>query len=478
MNPHAIPSRMTIGQLIECVMGKACLQLGTYGDSTPFTDVAVEDIADILEKCGMERYGNEIMYNSRTGQQIDTLIFIGPTYYQRLKHMTLDKIHCTLGDHDVLTLNKGWVPIPEITIDDEVATLKDGKLVYEKPLKVLHFPDYKGKMYHISNSSIDLDVTINHRMYVSKLRNKIWLDYELIKAEDIYKKQVRYKKDAIWEAKDYQFILPAYNEFKEKVVDMDSWLGFFGIWIAEGFAHTGETYKISTSVCIHKPRVQNVIFDYLNNLGYNYNVSKNVLSINDKQLHAYMAPLSVGAPNKYLPDWVWKLSKDQSRKLIENMCLGDGTFPKNGCWIYYTASEKLAGDFMKLCLHAGWSSTQSIHIKKGTVNIIRGKEVTNNYDVLRLAVIKSKNNPSVNHGHHTTQEVQQEKIYDYEGSVYCLQVPSEVFYVRRNGKTCWSGNSRSNNGPVILLTRQPSEGRAREGGLMRSPQKWKCQIFC
>ena len=106
MNPHAIPSRMTIGQLLECVMGKACLQLGTYGDSTPFTDVSAEDIADLLEKCGMERYGNEIMYNSRTGQQIDTLIFIGPTYYQRLKHMTQDKIHSRSNNGPVILLTR------------------------------------------------------------------------------------------------------------------------------------------------------------------------------------------------------------------------------------------------------------------------------------------------------------------------------------------------------------------------------------
>ena len=106
MNPHAIPSRMTIGQLIECIMGKACLHNGTYGDSTPFTDVTVEKIADILESCGMERYGNEIMYNSRTGTQMNTLIFIGPTYYQRLKHMTADKVHSRSNNGPIVLLTR------------------------------------------------------------------------------------------------------------------------------------------------------------------------------------------------------------------------------------------------------------------------------------------------------------------------------------------------------------------------------------
>jgi DNA-directed RNA polymerase II subunit RPB2 len=106
MNPHAIPSRMTIGQLLECIMGKACVGAGTYGDATPFNDHAVEDIADILEELGMERYGNEILYNSRTGEQMTTDIFIGPTFYQRLKHMTMDKIHSRSSSGPIVLLTR------------------------------------------------------------------------------------------------------------------------------------------------------------------------------------------------------------------------------------------------------------------------------------------------------------------------------------------------------------------------------------
>lgn len=106
MNPHAIPSRMTIGQLMECIMGKACVHLGTYGDATPFNDHNVEDIAQALEDCGLERYGNEIMYNPRTGEQVMTDIFIGPTFYQRLKHMTHDKVHSRSQSGPVVMLTR------------------------------------------------------------------------------------------------------------------------------------------------------------------------------------------------------------------------------------------------------------------------------------------------------------------------------------------------------------------------------------
>ena len=93
VNPHAIPSRMTIAQLMECIMGKACCANGMYGDGSPFQDLSVADIAKEIEGAGLQRHGNEILYNSRTGQQIETEIFMGPTFYQRLKHMVNDKVH-------------------------------------------------------------------------------------------------------------------------------------------------------------------------------------------------------------------------------------------------------------------------------------------------------------------------------------------------------------------------------------------------
>ena len=93
INPHAVPSRMTIAQLIECILGKACCELGNEGDGTGFNNTVVNDIIKILQHCGHEGTGNEILYNGLTGEQMHTQIFMGPTYYQRLKHMSGDKIH-------------------------------------------------------------------------------------------------------------------------------------------------------------------------------------------------------------------------------------------------------------------------------------------------------------------------------------------------------------------------------------------------
>lgn len=94
VNPHAYPSRMTIGQLIETLVGKAGACVGSRMDSTPFQNYSVEEIGRILQQyCGWEHQGNEVLYHGRTGKQIECTIFMGPTYYLRLRHMVSDKIH-------------------------------------------------------------------------------------------------------------------------------------------------------------------------------------------------------------------------------------------------------------------------------------------------------------------------------------------------------------------------------------------------
>ncbi|KJE98167.1 DNA-directed RNA polymerase II subunit RPB2 [Capsaspora owczarzaki ATCC 30864] len=94
INPHAIPSRMTIGHLIECLQGKVAALTGKIGDATPFnTDVTVKSIADLLKEFRYHPYGNEVLFNGHTGKKMNTQVYFGPTYYQRLKHMVDDKIH-------------------------------------------------------------------------------------------------------------------------------------------------------------------------------------------------------------------------------------------------------------------------------------------------------------------------------------------------------------------------------------------------
>ena len=93
VNPHALPSRMTIAHLFETLAGKVAALSGKMVDASPFTGLTIEEIAKELKTYGFQSHGNETLYSGYTGEPIQAKIFMGPIYYQRLKHMVDDKIH-------------------------------------------------------------------------------------------------------------------------------------------------------------------------------------------------------------------------------------------------------------------------------------------------------------------------------------------------------------------------------------------------
>ena len=93
INPHAIPSRMTIGQFVETLGGKLASQMGEIMDGTAFENIGPQAIGDMLTKLGFEKSGREPLYNGITGERLAADLFIGVVYYQKLHHMVADKMH-------------------------------------------------------------------------------------------------------------------------------------------------------------------------------------------------------------------------------------------------------------------------------------------------------------------------------------------------------------------------------------------------
>ena len=93
INPHAFPSRMTVGMMMESITGKAAAMRGKQVDASAFVGEKMEDVKDVMENAGFKYSGKEIMYDGRTGKQLLVEVFIGVVYYQKLHHMVADKIH-------------------------------------------------------------------------------------------------------------------------------------------------------------------------------------------------------------------------------------------------------------------------------------------------------------------------------------------------------------------------------------------------
>jgi DNA-directed RNA polymerase II subunit RPB2 len=145
INPHAIPSRMTIGQLKETVLGKVLIQLGLFGDGTAFGEFDVKDICDELIKVGYEAHGNELLYNGLTGEQHECSVFMGPVFYQRLKHMVNDKAH-----------SRSIGPMVNLTRQPAEGRSRDGGLRFgemERDCMVSHGASRftRGRMYDASD---------------------------------------------------------------------------------------------------------------------------------------------------------------------------------------------------------------------------------------------------------------------------------------------------------------------------------------
>jgi len=439
-------------------------------------DVIIGKILTKSNKNGDEEVF-DCSYTIKSGEEgfIDRIIeTVTPNGYKMIK-VTIrnqripeigDKVACFVENKcEVLTSN-GWKLIENITLEDQVAILEDDNVIYENPLET-HKYDYNGKVYDLSSQLVEMTVTPNHRMFVKKrfgVGSKYKENFDLITADKCFGKRLKYKKNInSFIPKEWignTFFLPEFidgnNRVREEIaIFMEDWLVFFGIWIAEGFANHNGVFFAANKIRVQKeldkviPRMGFMISktDHNNEINKdNAEIGICKWSVNNIQLGNFMKQYSVGACNKFLPEWVWSLNKEQSRILLSSMELGDGHTTKSNSRQYYTSSKKLCDDISRLALHCGYSTNCRVHSGRlaGAESKMKdGRIIKSNFDNWVITIIKSKNEPEINHGHKKKQNGQSEKWIDYNGKVYCLTVRTGVFLCRQNYKPVWSGNSRS-----------------------------------
>jgi len=360
---------------------------------------------------------------------------------------------CYDEDTEILTVY-GWMKFSHLDYDTAVATLnpKTNQIEYHIPDDIVVYP-YSGEMCRIKSRQVDLMVTPNHRLYVSRcIRADNYEPYHFVEARDMKLSQrAKFKRDGIWKGSSpVKFGLPSIKKFKNHIAEngyetgireipIKPWLRLLGYFLSEGSVHgkNGVPYRVSISQV--KPETRSRIFDAISSAGYDYKINGDNIVINDKQLATYCSQFGL-QPERFVPDFVKGLSPELIREFLKTLVDGDGHVnKKTGTTTYVTSSKRLADDVQELLLKCGISGNIVKRNTKGTESKIHGRTVRFKHDTYVVSFIREQGNtPSINqngNSHITTE--------NYSGRVHCVTVQNHIIYVRRNGIPVWCGNSIS-----------------------------------
>jgi hypothetical protein len=378
--------------------------------------------------------------------------------------------HCYSEDTEILTEN-GWKRFYELEAGEKVATLnpKTGELEYQVPTNYFKYK-YKGKMFLIEGRRINLLVTPNHKLYVSwEGYGSKWLPYRFIEAKDIGKKGytrdpkinrfistgtttgncLKFKRGAVWncQALEYfqlpsielKYAVPHYGKIDfykrqamTKKVNIEDWLRFFGVWLAEGSASLGSgSGQYVISIAQKDDEKRKIIKEWVDKVGEQIgfkaweeatNEHSKAIKFKNKQVYEYLKQFG-HAKEKFIPKEIKMLPPHLLRILLEAMVLGDGyVYERTGEVYYSTASKRLADDVQEIAMKIGMSaSIFTFYSPHGTL-------------MYNVAIT----------GDEACVSKRSMKWVDYDGYVYSVEVPNHIIYVRRKGKPCFSGNSDYN----------------------------------
>jgi len=321
---------------------------------------------------------------------------------------------CFSADTEVLT-SEGWKYFHALSGKEEIATLNEKganratparKIEYHQPVEIIS-QRYRGKVIHFQNHDCDLLVTPNHKMYAQSRKDA---KFELIRADA----PLQWEAAQMLKVAHYLGVERDWFDLSGSPSDrikMDDWVEFLGYYIAEGtigiqdgkyqaiLAGAGEKYEQMKS-CVARLPFPNV------------KLGKQEIRISSQQLYSYLEKLGK-ASQRYIPREVMCLSSRQLRIFWAALMQGDGT---GTC--YECKSARLIGDVQELLLKLGYAGN------------IEEQETQSQEKIYQIQVQDVREN--IRYG--------KQAVSDYDGFVYCVNVPNHVIFVRRNGKALFCGN--------------------------------------
>jgi flavin-dependent thymidylate synthase len=385
-------------------------------------DDSVSDSENLVEAAGRMCYRSWEPYNSEkkdaTNPNVTRVRKGNAAYIANL----LETGHgCYDKETEVLTKD-GWKFWADVTMTDEFATIntKSYKISYQKPSRLVRFT-HKGRMYQVDSPEVDLLVTPNHKMFACETRTKTGRkkeNYGLIMAWQLDCDSHAYMKNAAPVASD---------DLLESDIAFGKLLGF-----AIGDGHYSQE---RLEFHLRKERKISYLRSICDSAGLKLEEDGDKFYVRFSTVYEKQCFENMYQANgeKQIPINITAMCFEELEALYDGLINSDGCTTDTGI-CYDTVSAKLAGQFQQLCLHLGKSAniSQADCYKDRTTSF-------GTKPIYRCYVIERNNRPIVN-------KVKGAKgrtnwIENWEGEVFCAEVPNHTLYVRRNGKPVWSGNS-------------------------------------
>lgn len=374
----------------------------------------------------------------------------------RMTHAThfgaLDPIRtpeCFSKDHSIFTA-AGWVPVADLTPDTRVACNIKGRLEFHKPLRLIR-ERYVGKMYGVHNSKLSYLVTPNHRVYCAPLDRLYPPRGDQSKQFSIYRADEAHGRPRAFDtghepytggdaSETYQ--IPWAIDYDNNVgpIAMTDWAAFMGWYISEGCTtqRTNPRGKpVPTTVHISQSKTASpvecqMIEALLDRLPFTWGSGPTEYRVTHKQLATYLSGFGF-CDEKWIPEYFFSTSVRARQNLLETLLLGDGRINNKRATgktynqrVYTTTSKRLALDVERLAITLGHPVRVSCYADKREDRYLDVYEVRLLQDRYRQAVPRK--------GDYFVE--------DYDGMVYCAEVPGGLLYARRGDSVGhWTGNS-------------------------------------
>jgi nucleoside-diphosphate-sugar epimerase len=365
---------------------------------------------------------------------------------------------CYDDETEILTRN-GWKRFPGLDAEEAVMSMDftSGETGWTTPSEVQSY-QYSGELVTISNRRVDLKVTPTHRTLIGTS----WAQgahetfnerREIARAEELGEEYLHpcfFISFPDWEGIEQEaFTLPGcdrkINQFegqlvriKQRAIDIEPWLRFFGWWITEGsVGKAGQTNNVriyQTEAHELRELFTKIGFDH-GKTRYHETSNAEYVEVSDQQLASYLREFT---DERFIPTWMRNLPQSELRTLFTALMAGDGTRNGRG-WTFYTSSSTLADHVQEITLKLGYSAiVSSLDRSDGS-----GYQTEPEYRV----------NISPTWCVQTNQEKDAFDREYYEGNVYCCTVDGGLVLVRRKGQPVWCGNSKSfDNANMRLAT--------------------------